>query len=224
MPAASFLINSTLASGTAVGRLFHVVDSAGMIRRSFGGDGNFRRDERFVLRRRLSPAGPRSFWAAGEAEYRLERWAFDGALESWIVRRAPWFPTGGRSRFRREIAPTPEVQAIRQDRDGNLWVVITVADSRWAEQFTDRPDDQAFNGDFGRYLDSIIEVLDPVEGRLIASTRLDIFVRDFLDDDEVYGYRLDDAGVPLVDVIRLTIERSPRHERWLGTAQNRGIG
>jgi hypothetical protein len=58
-------------------------------------------------------------------------------------------------------------------------------------------------GERSLYWDTVIEVIDPFEERVIASTRFDICFRDFADAQHVFAYREDDTGKPLIDLFRL---------------------
>jgi hypothetical protein len=214
-----FILNAEIAGTEHAGMPLHLVDSLGKILRSFGGTGYYRRDAAWLLRYRLANARPQEFWAAPQTEYRFTRWSTNGRMLADYIRTPSWFPPGRRRQFRRDVAPAAMVEAIAEAGDGLLWVVTSVPDRRWAEQFTDRPADQAFNGDFGRFLDSIIELIDPATAAIVAQVRLDSFVRGFLDADEAFAYRLDSNGVPYVDVVQLKIEKIPDRGRRCAQSQ-----
>ena len=59
--------------------------------------------------------------------------------------------------------------------------------------------------DEGRLYRSVVEVVDIETGQLIASARVPGLVVTLLPDQHVVTYREDEAGVPFVDVFRMTL-------------------
>jgi hypothetical protein len=54
--------------------------------------------------------------------------------------------------------------------------------------------------DFARAFDTIIEVIDPTEKRLIASARFDAYLTNFVGLGTALGFREDAIGVPALDL------------------------
>ena len=97
------------------------------------------------------------------------------------------------------------------DSTGLLWVAIHVADDRWREAMS------VVRGMYGRrttgvgdpvkYVDTIIEVIDPRDNRLVTTQRFDEQLRFVGESGYAYGYRLDEDGVPYIDLYRLIVRR-----------------
>lgn len=171
-----------------IGLPLHVVGADGTVVRSFGAeDDSFYPGSRSVERRiALSKDG--GVWATSPWEYVVEHWSLDGELLASLSR--PNVYTGPRNED--PSAPQPSIAALREDDDGLLWVYILVADARWREQLgrpIGRPGQHGGEADFvgtkHEYRDTIVEVIDPKTGDLLARTRLD--ARAFPMADRVAG-------------------------------------
>lgn len=165
------------------------------------------------LRRRMavSPNGVvvLSHWNA----YKLEVWGIDGIHRRTLVRTPSWFryeESDGRSI---SDAPPPSTleSAPRIDASGRIWTVSRIADEGWRDglgSVQGATGGRAVGVPIGTrndYYDSVIEVIDPESGRLIASSRVDPSLVFISDDGYAASYREDEFGIPFVDVWRLTV-------------------
>ncbi|CAN5855410.1 hypothetical protein BH23GEM9_BH23GEM9_18590 [soil metagenome] len=162
----------------APGLPLHVIDTRdGSIIRSFGPrqppDAPPQRASRRLAASRMSG----SFWAARLTEYVIERWDTSGRLLLQLKRTVSWFPPNVEPRG--DGPPSPAITAIWEDERGPIWVMIVVADQNWQRnhdrlrrmqtgpEVLIQPADQHGLGD------TVLEVIDPATGALLASRRLD---------------------------------------------------
>lgn len=207
-----FVFNSTLASSSTSGQPLHLVNRDGVRERSFGATATgYRPDVPYAMSRAIAEARAGRLWSALRTEYRIDLInPSTGAIERTIRRDAPWFPSGMRPepRGNEQMAPAPFIFDVREDQSGRLWVLIAVADENWrsalrppaaGERHTTVIDEQ-------RYRDTVIEVLDPESGRLLASIRLPQHIKQFISDGLV-GTVLEDAdGVPRLQTWHLQFQ------------------
>ena len=156
----------------------------------FGQDGELIRsfdprleDNSAVLGRALAAARDGRLWAAHRKAYRIDLWSPEtGELAKTLVRKAEWFPVdfeGAGRGPRRDDPPSPTVLDIEQDADGRLWIMIRVATDRWSDAFEKTPEDA--HPEYGEYrladvhagYDTVIEVVDPTAGAVLAATTVD---------------------------------------------------
>jgi hypothetical protein len=127
------------------------------------------------------------------------------------VREAPWFtPWDNPSPYRQDLVkPVPLILGLYQDRDGLIWVFIRVAEMAW--QPSRNLDAAAMlreltmlsNAELEKYTDTVVEVIDPVQARVVASRR---FTELLLPGSEGIALRHFDAGdVPRVAVYELRL-------------------
>jgi hypothetical protein len=138
----------------------------------------------------------------------LELWDTDGNKHAELVREADWFEPWIERELASPDSPSPPfLRAIRGGSAGRLWVAIAVPAEDWAERLGPpietargpryRPSSGAYN--------TIIEVIDAEEGRLLLSERIAPNVGGFIDEGHLYAYREDEEGVPYIDVWRIEL-------------------
>ncbi|MBX3134525.1 MAG: hypothetical protein KF689_14175 [Gemmatimonadaceae bacterium] len=166
---------------------------------------------------RALAASVHGVWAAQRLGYRLDEWTLDGALRRSLVRRADWFPT-------REVdpgatdtrAPLPVLQSLRVDDRGRLWIAVTRAAPSWREG-VGTPSVRAGDVVGWTLLDripqllyeTVVDVIDPDRGALIATTVIPGFYPWLLADGRIAGYRTDEDQVPRVVVRALRLTGAP---------------
>jgi hypothetical protein len=150
---------------------FHHLDRTGNIVRSFGESNNAASK---VLPTALTLTGRGTLWAWHSSSYMLEEWSTaNGALKRRVARKVAWFPDGAKTRrSEKEDASTggwpPQVISVQEDEEGRLWTLISVPrKSYWAKGH--RPGSPI---DFPAAFESIIEVIDITQRRVLASARL----------------------------------------------------
>jgi hypothetical protein len=202
------------ASGTrSSGLPLHVIGKDGKIERSFGAENpEYRREDADLLWRWIAPAGNDRVWAAPVTKYVLELWSFSGQKVRELERNVSWFKPHkqfGQSRDKPNAPPNPGIMDLRMDSAGKLWVIIHVADEKWKSGLGTVRGlyNQQVRGvaDENKYWDSIIEVIDPASGTLVASQRFDQPLRWISESDFARSYRQSAEGVPFVDVFRVSL-------------------
>jgi hypothetical protein len=182
---------------------FHVFDNTSRVR-SFGAQPE-------VLRpggRTWSAvtADEAGIWAARSGRYRIYRWNYDGMLLDSVVRHADWFPDHDVTPYRRGVRPGPAVRDVRQDDQDRLWILIRIADDRWADQFRDSPDpDTSFNGSMESYWDTFLEVIDLRARRVVAQARYDEFISRISSDMKLVAEREASNGEPYIELWEATL-------------------
>ena len=215
LPDDALVATGTVPTRDAAGYPLHVVDGSGAVLRSFGADAPELAPGAEIDLRKLAHAGPGRFWAAHLTRYAVERWTLDGRRDLALERRAPWFRPYTRIHRRAGEAPKPMVTAVRQDAAGRLWTVVRVADPRWrAARPVAVPDalrrrDPAAPYAVADLYDSVVEVFDPMCGRLLASRRWPGLIAGFLDDEHVAEWRVRGAAPPRLGVWRIGLALPP---------------
>ena len=154
-----------------------------------------------TLRRVLSsPHEKATVWSSRGTRYRLEEWDKSGQLLTAIDREVEWFEpwTQPPARNAREQPPPSTAIDIEEDREGRLWSLVSVADEDWlplppgggtSDGLTFTTMEQR-----NRLHDTMIEVIDPGSGRLLASARIDEHLLGFAGRGIVYSYIEDELG------------------------------
>jgi hypothetical protein len=195
------VLSGSVATRDAAGHPLHVYDADGVWLRSFGFDEPvLRPDLRSRLHRQLAASGASTFWAAWMNAYRIEEWDTEGRLVRVLVGDRSWFEPwevrpGPRSR---DIPPSPSVRDISVDSEGLLWVLFTVPAANWADALSDEVD---VDGSAlllpGRpYRESILEVIDPLAGHVLARRRIPAGGLSFAGPGTLVSSWIDADGLP----------------------------
>jgi hypothetical protein len=109
-------------------------------------------------------------WAASREALDITQWTNAGVMTKHFTAKRDWLANGSiptRVDIMHE-RPPGSVAGLSFGADGNLYVFSMVADANWKAP-VDRPD-------FTKIWDTLIEVIDPNTGNLVARTRLDRIV------------------------------------------------
>jgi hypothetical protein len=165
---------------------------------------------------------PGHFWALAPNRYELELWHESGRLVERLEVAAPWFrawdenparTAGGAVRIvdgalviggERPAAAQPphRLTRISEDDQGLVWVSAHVPSAQWAalpDPGPDRHPDARAMEQAQRNFDTVIEVIDPARGTLLASLRLPAQSLSAL-DAQTYWTRAQDPRTGLVQV------------------------
>jgi hypothetical protein len=163
----------------------------------------------------VGPASGGGFWTAPRlGDYVLRRFDGSGRLRQSLVVHSAWYDG---SRDSRGITPSRPPQSsinhVWQGADGLLWVIGTTADPRWREgigppmltegQMISPVNDQV------RVYDAIIEVIDPVAGRVLTRLRVDR-LRFVVQLDATHIAQFEEEGpdgYPILQVYSLRLRR-----------------
>jgi hypothetical protein len=195
------VLNLELQAADRVGLPLHLVEG-GSITRSFGSTtGVYRPDVPGMTLRRISRGREGRIWSAWVTRYLIERWTVDGDHEGEISRPAPWFPPYGDSPGLPAMR-SAVLEDIWEDSRGRLWTAIRVPDAHQPESRPTRGD-----GGFNRaaYFDTILEVLDPAAGRVIASTRIPESAINFIEGGLLSTTRRGPDGRARVDILTFAL-------------------
>jgi len=204
------ILNALIPTPEKAGFLLHALGPDGTVRASFGEDAaGHRRDMEFPARRLLAAAARGGFWSAQRTRYTIERWSPSGQRLETLSRNVPWFvPYMGPMREAPGGVPRPFIQDVHEDANGRLWVLVTVPDARG--QTGARPSGEGARVvDYDATFDSIVEVIDPRTGRLLASGRVDEHLTQFVADGVAASYTEDAGGVPKIAIWRLRLHGLP---------------
>ena len=205
LPDGRFLLSGDPRSAATIGYPLHLIDNSGAHVRSFGSTTGAQDlfGSRGMIRRFATPLGPH-IWTARLDEYVLEQWDMDGRKLAHLTRQAPWFPpkerrppnaTNGTHR-----APL-EMRAIAEDKAGLLWTLSLVPDREWRPR-TLPPMPGAPNATYTpdslrhKLHDSVLEVVDPARGVVLATRTLDTSFMAFIAPDLLVSYTEDAGGNP----------------------------
>ncbi|MEX2284280.1 MAG: 6-bladed beta-propeller [Gemmatimonadota bacterium] len=207
-----------ISNVTSAGLPLHIIGKDGKSERSFGAENpEYGREDAHLLWRWIAPAGNDRVWAAPVTEYVLELWAFSGQKIRELERNVSWFKPHKQFGFNRDnpnAPPNPGIMDLRMDSTGKLWVIVHVADEKWTSGLGNVRGlyNRQVRGitEANNYWDSIIEVIDPVAGTLVASQRFDQVLRWISESAYASAYRQDATGVPFIDVFRVSLTTNPR--------------
>jgi hypothetical protein len=145
-----------------------------------------------------APNGTR--WSLAAGAYVLERWLPNGTSAQRLVGERDWMQKGPlptRIDARTQKPPT-QMTGLLIDGQGRLFVFAGVADANW------KPDPGGGAPDPARVFDTLIEVIDPKTGTLLASTRFDRLVMP-MHGTIAYSMIEDDVGDLKLQVWNLSL-------------------
>ncbi len=174
---AVLLPGGRFAATTDGSAVVHVFDANGAVERDIGAQEFSGSPPTSVWHIALAPDG--TLWTTTiYGRWRLEQWDTTGKLlkviepaSTWLVDSIADHRTAG---TRPDQPPPPAIKAIWFDAAGRLWILGDVADRHWREGIIEAGSNRAQHIELDRYRDTIVEVRDPVTGRLIAMARFDI--------------------------------------------------
>ncbi len=210
LPDGRIVVNEHLRSPERVGYPLQLVGTDGRIVRSFGAtDPEYRRRQPVRFNRMLFP-GPdnETVWSVGRGDYLLELWDTTGTRKAALKREADWFvPFVADGEITPSGPPPPTWLRLVKDRSQHeVWVIATAPKANWREVASEYPNIGSNLTAIYQLYDSIIELLDLSQGRLVASQLLhDIEFSSFLGNDHLVSYREDEDGYPFLDIWRLSL-------------------
>ena len=214
LPGSGVVLNARGFDASSFGRLFHVFDMQGRHVRSFGGEVSNRRNRDLTWVRNIAERG-NAIWAAPQHWYEIERWALDGDRTHTVKRQTDWFEPRLHGSWGGPDEPMkPWIPDIAVDARGYIRVLIIRGGPRWAELLP-APISQRSTGDpvypvppgIGLF-ESVLEILDPDSGRLVARGILEPELFGFVDPEHVFSYHQDEIGRPTISIWRLGLSGS----------------
>jgi len=192
LPSGEVVVGSRRNGPSEVGLPLHLLDSLGSVSRSFGADppiqdwGNSSK-----VRRTLAASGRDAVWAGERTRYSFERWTVQGNRTHSFWSDVPWYPPHERfgRKSDRSSPPNPGIYAIHEDSRGLVWLAIRVPDENWEEAYEQGRDpygrERWVARDDNKLYDTIVEVVDPLAGRVMASGRHPLAVWGFTNEGQL---------------------------------------
>ena len=167
---------------------------------------------------RLAKTGDGRIWAADVQQYRLVEWAGDGDRVATLERNPDWFDgkvSGGLGTS--TSPPPPAIQAIDVDDNGRIWVFVAVAADTWREAWPGRArarrEVRAQDMAYEKLYRTMVEVIDPTEGRVITRRTIDQWVIAALPGRRIAAYTVDRDGIPQVEISQIELVDDSRRSK-----------
>lgn len=160
--------------------------------------------------RRIFAGRDNSVWiVAMTHRWRLEHWDLSGQRLQSLDEAPGWFtPHEELLSPSPDRPPQPLVQDGWVDQEGRLWIIGKVADANWQDGIGDPVDGASPIADADRAYDTIIAVLDPVTGAVIAEARFDAAYPFMAEPGVLMRVSTTDAGWHRAELVRVMIDES----------------
>lgn len=151
---------------------------------------------------------PDRFWTAFRPgdHYEIIQYTTEGTATRRFTRSPSWI----RPLPSEDGIPAPDANLYGiAEANGRLWIVGRHPAEDWNRYLNREANREVEAGireiDANRLYRSVVEVVDIETGQLVVSARVPGLVVTLLPDQHVATYREDEAGVPFVDVFRMTL-------------------
>jgi len=116
---------------------------------------------------------PATVWLGRTNQYQIEKWDTAGRHLLTLRRGVDWYPTWGVDPTQPIAERGPVLGAIEEDAERRLWVFFIVPDPAMSQTASigGRVGISALVAQTQGLLDTVVEVIDPSSGRLLASRR-----------------------------------------------------
>ena len=209
IPGGGFVLNAPYPDAEGEIALLHRMDSEGKTLFSFSENNGaspygFSSPEGSLRIPALSRDGDRLFVARRDP-HSVEEWTLDGQLLRTIsmIGRLWLDDLPGRNQ-----GYTPGIQHLWLDGQGRLWVLIRIADPKWEEAMVrKRHGSRWVQGisDYHKYWDTVIEVWDLSEMKVLVRRQFPDFLSSFLESGEVYSFHLTGSSEPTLEIKELQV-------------------
>ena len=212
LPKGEIVVSAANRTADMAGISFHILSPDGARIRSFGTSTAPIGPRDALERRRIFASNRGELIATAENRYDREQWSVTGANTLVVQRRPEWFPprrTGATVNILAE-RPVPIVTGAWEAPNGLMWARIDVAARDWKPMWRPgEPERSISTADHTRLIDTILEVIDPQTGRIVASQRIDVPLKRFFGDGFTFSHREDSLGYRSIDVWALRVAGWP---------------
>ena len=214
-PNGTLVGNGVLRTRNAAGHPLHLFSENDRQLKSFAGEPAIVDPDRPRLNtRHLTYGDENTFWASHSTSYTLEQRLGDGPLLRVLLREAPWFPRSERyvprpvsgpegttAAYRLTTPPEPFVRGLGSEPKGRLLVMVAVADERWKDSEIWLGEGHSLTPEkLGAMYDTLVEIIDPIRGLVLASARLPFFPEAVAGPGIIVSLRTVADGHHVVDV------------------------
>lgn len=210
LPNGTWVVSGMSFTEERAGFPLHLMTSAGVIRNSFGGDMPVLTGRPSSTQRMIASDPKRNgIWAGRPDRYELELWTPNGERKRLLDRAAKWFPDrefeGSRNKWQDPIHP--RLRDIYVDDAGLVWSIVALAKAGW------KPTPENFGplSTHWQNLDTMVEVIDPENGELVATQRFRWIASAFTNNGFLVSYREDADGIMVLDIWRPKLQRDRRN-------------
>ena len=209
LPGGWFLVAAQRNGPAEIGLPLHLFDPEGQVVRSFGADPPIREwGNPHKVWRMVASSRDNAVWSAHLTEYAIERWTLEGVRTHAFVGEVPWFEP--HDHFGRpndsSTPPNPGTYRVFEDAQGFVWLAFQVPDEDWKDALTTRtaPGGRTLHisRDQNLMYDTIIEVIDPDEGKVVATGRHPSAVWGFTNEGDLIFHRYLEDATPVCEIWR----------------------
>lgn len=204
----SLLLTGYALTSELGGEPLHVVAEEGGVTRSFGApDRPIQTSDPVELLRSMHFVPDDTLWVAPMDQYRVERWSLRGELRTVLLGPGSFSFDGDGEEEVRGVRPRTVLAAIRQDASGLLWLKFHVPREDWQE-VAEAADEEELSG--VRLTDTLIEVVDPAKGTVLATRRLPGTYTRLFGDHRIGEIVINPQTLSVeLHVLSLSLDRSP---------------
>lgn len=218
----TYVVNGSIPTSARVGYALHHFDTAGNVISSFDEppEGYGVPGSENLYYRTLVAGANGVLYSAHRSQYRIDSWNVStGRLERSYVRDAEWFAPHSSPVSNDPGRPAgPTIVDMERDAEGRLWLLIRVASERWADGFVAtgagaHPELGGFVlDDWNVAFDTVVEVIDPATGCVLASQAVDDLMAYFVGPGWAVSSREDTRGNPVKQLWRLRLQQQALDE------------
>jgi hypothetical protein len=154
-------------------------------------------------------------WSAYWNRPLFMRWDRNGVMRASFLRKFDWYTGETRPTLGTQTAPpTARTGFIHEDGEGLVWLFIHKPAPGWKSGWASATPTRYPGGgtefrmrDMGydKLFDTYVEVIDPLRARVVTSHMISGFVFQSLPGGRAAMYKLDENGIPRVQVISLSL-------------------
>ena len=159
----------------------------------------------------LARARGGGFWTGSQFVYEFRKWRSPGGEQEAYRRNPSWFAGRARPWLGNLTTPPPPAMAgIQEDSDGLLWIFVRVPARNWREGWSQVPagarEVPARLILLEKLFDTMIEVVDPTAGVVVARRQLNQYLVDLPGSGQAAFYE-EQNDQPIVRVMSLSLRR-----------------